>query len=527
MTTLALIISLTLTSTMIISNVGDADAFVYVGDLVPVVTFEFKDGTEVHEFPIVETNSNYIENNASPTFTLIGLVGDAPHLHRMLDTAFKHKHSGSYEWNYQYAEITIDFTREGKSVRTLEYHDCKVNDYRVMTLSDDYESYISSKTGFALVDEIEFLCSGLNLSSMSEAYYDPTSVVVYETPFIYYDDIRTFVEFEFDQGIERIEFPYFELTSGFEENVQNVVPSFKVEGLVGDYPLLYKAIDNARGIKGITAHSNTDFEALVQFIRDGVILRELDFDDCRAAAYGIKTLYDKEEGFTAKSGFSPVEEIGVECVGLDGVNPRYDDVYGGVITWQTSRASYDAPDSNHTSSGGLAAHVTFEYNHGHETGIFPIFKQGDVLRSSNIGRAPISVPPMFELTGEIVDLPMLYMHADQNLDLPFTTGTSNSIDLFDVDVQIVKDEGAHVIRGFEYHDCRITDYVVKTQIDSETSYFKGFAHSNTFDFECIGYHPYNPLYDALFASEKPTGTYNSLDYQREQSERAPKRPLFN
>ena len=510
------------------SGTAHAEGYEYAGGVSPILTFEFKDGTEVHEFPLFVMEDDFIANSGSPGFSIQGIVGDAPHLHRMLDTAFKHKYSNAHEWNYQYAGITVDFVKEGKPVRTLEYHDCEVEDYQVNTLMDDYESYMQSKTGFAIVDYVEFLCGGLNPSSPSPARYAPGGVTTHETGFSYYGDIRTFVEFEFDQGTERIEFPYFELLGGFEEDTSNVTPSFRVEGVVGDYPLLHKAIDNARGIRGMITHSNIDFEANVQFVRDGVVLRELDFGDCRTTAYKIKVLSDKEEGFTGKSGFAPVEEVEVECVGLEGVNPRYGDVYGNGATWQTTRLSYDAPDPGYVSAGGMAAAVRFDYDHGHETAVFPYFRQGDVLGLNDIGTADISVPPTFVLAGEISDLPMLYERADENLDIAFTTGPHNFIDLFGVDVRIVEGAGAYAktVRGFGYSDCRITDYSVRTQHDKETSYFKGFAHTNEFDFECLGYHPYDPGYDALFSSEQPDATYNSVDYQREQAERREAQAMF-
>ena len=37
-----------------------------------------------------------------------------------------------------------------------------VEDYKVRTLNDSYESYTSPSSGFAITDEIEFQCSGLN-----------------------------------------------------------------------------------------------------------------------------------------------------------------------------------------------------------------------------------------------------------------------------------------------------------------------------------------------------------------------------
>ena len=527
-TTMAVIASFAIASTMGISNATDAEGYKYADGVTPVLTFEFKDGVEVHEFPIFEMNTDFIENNGSPGFTVTGIVGNAPHLHKALDTAFKHKQSNAHEWNYQYMGIDVDFVKDGKSIRTLSYHDCEIQDYEVTTLNDDYESYLSSKTGFSIVDEIEFLCSGLNPYSPSEVKYDPDEVHLYETGFDYYKDIRTFVEFEFDQGTEKIEFPYFELVSGYEEDVSNIVPAFKVEGVIGDYPLLHKAVDNARGIKGIATYSNIDFEASVTFEKeDGTVLRQLDFEDCRATSYEVFTLFDKEEGFTGKSGFAPVEEIGVECIGLSGENPRFKDIYGSGVTWRTSYLSYDQPDSEYASTSGLSAIATFTYDHGKETAVFPIFLQGDILGLTNTGTTDISVPPTFQLTGEISDLPYLYNLADDNLELSFTTGANNFLELFGVDVQLVDGEGAYAstLRGFEYSDCRITDYVVKTQRDKEESYFKGFAHTNTFSFECLGYHPYDPMYDAMFSYEKPTGSYSSIDYQNEQLQRATK-PLF-
>ena len=62
-------------------------------------------------------------------------------------------------------------------------------------------------------------------------------------------------------------------------------------------------------------------------------------------------------------------------------------------------------------------------------------------------------------------------------------------------------DGKHV-RSFNYNDCRVTDYVVESDRDKEDGYFKGFALANIIDFECLGYHPNNPIYDAMFEVEK-------------------------
>ena len=491
---------------------GEEAGYMYAGGITPVVTFEFRDGTEVHEFPVFAMGDGFIANTGSPSFTLAGIVGEAPHLHRMLDTAFKHRHSGAHQWNYQHAEITVDFMRGTEPVRTLAYHDCRVEDYRVTTLTDDYESYMSSKTGFALVYEIEFRCGGLLPSSPSEAGHAPGTVRTYGTDLRYHGDTRAVVEFGFDRGTERIEFPYFELRGGFEEDTANAVPSFRVEGMVGDYPLLHRAIDGARDMRGAATHHNAGFEADVRFVRGDLVLRELEFGDCRATSYAVRTLFDKEEGFTGKGGFSPVEVIGFECAGLHGAGPRHTGTYG----------------PGYASSGDMTVVAAFEHDQGVETAVFPVFVQGGVLGLTGLGSPAVSVPPTFRLAGGVGDAPVLYGRADENLALSFTTGAGNFVGLFGVDIRLVRGAGEHAktVRGFEYDGCRITDYTIMTQRDNEASYFKGFAHSDMFDFECTGYHPYDPAYDALFAYERPD-VQSSADYQAAQYVRGGVQPLFD
>ena len=126
--------------------------------------------------------------------------------------------------------------------------------------SNDYESYHASNSGFAVVDKIEFRCGGLNNESVKSA-----SPLVKENPYKFAEGVRTFVTFDFNDGKEIMEFPSFELTSGFEEDSNSVVASFRVEGIMENYPLLYEAIDNSRKVSGIAVSFNTDFEALVEF----------------------------------------------------------------------------------------------------------------------------------------------------------------------------------------------------------------------------------------------------------------------
>ena len=55
-----------------------------IEDVKSVVTFTFRDGVEVHEFPFYSMTTDFISNDGS-TFKVQGVVGDAPHLHKALD----------------------------------------------------------------------------------------------------------------------------------------------------------------------------------------------------------------------------------------------------------------------------------------------------------------------------------------------------------------------------------------------------------------------------------------------------------
>ena len=57
--------------------------------------------------------------------------------------------------------------------------------------------------------------------------------------------------------------------------------------------------------------------------------------------------------------------------------------------------------------------------------------------------------------------------------------------------------------------------MIKTEHDSEESFYKGFALTNEFHFECIGYNPYDPQYDLLNVIPK-ANTESSNDWQKNQ-----------
>ena len=57
--------------------------------------------------------------------------------------------------------------------------------------------------------------------------------------------------------------------------------------------------------------------------------------------------------------------------------------------------------------------------------------------------------------------------------------------------------------------------MIKTEHDLEESFYKGFALTNEFSFECLGYEPYDPKYNALFKVVK-ADTESTIDWQSNQ-----------
>ena len=468
-------------------------------------TFTYRDGIESYQFPVFKTTTDFVANHGT-FFEVEGIIGKSPHLYKALDEAYKYRlmkltGASSFDYDYRFFDVDVDLTRDGQTIRVIHYNNCEIQGYEAVTLnSNDFESYTSSKTGFAVVDKIEFRCSSLNGESPETA---TKHKIDYSTMYDFAENVRTFITFEFDNGIEQIEFPSFELHSGFSEDSISETPGFSVEGVIDHHPLLYKAIENAIKVSGDKVGFNTGFEALVEFSNGEKTLRALDFRDCRVSGAMINTETDKEEGFTGKSGFAIVNEIDFDCSGLKPMNDGYEKLHGDAPIWRTTFMTNEQLNNNLPMAEGLRVMTTFTYNNGVEILEFPIFRQGDVLSRAN---------PTFELEGIVGDYPLLYKRVDDNLKIQGVSGAHLMTELFDVDVNLINGE---LVRGFNYSNCRVVDYVVASDMNKEESYIKGkFALENTFDFECQGYRPNNPMYDVMLNPYIKSETISTLDLRK-------------
>ncbi len=484
-----------------------AEEYDFVAGIHNEITFNFRDGVETVKFPIFSTTSDIVSNVGS-SFKVEGVVGDTPHLHKALDEAYLHRMlilsgGASHEFDYRFFDVDVNVVQNEVVLKSFSYKHCEIDKHAVLTLSDDYESYMLPSTGFAIVDSIEFRCSGVHINSNEERVHSTQSAIESFTdygllPFEYAEEVRTFLTFNFDHGSEKIESVIFTLTSGFDE-VGGVGPSFQIITAVLPHPLLDDSIEKSQMLSGMRSGFNEDFDVSVVFDNSEETLRGLDFSGCIVSGYGVATLRDGEEGYTGKRGFATAEIIDVDCSGLFPLNPSFNSSSKNTDSVEVNlHPEYDMGEGPHVIA-------TFDFDTGVEVVSFPEFHQDNPLTKSN---------PTFQLVGVLDSNPLLYNEVDRTLDNPIGITGVNSLDrLFDVNLVLVY--GDDVVRGFDYSKCHIVNYIVKTEHDSEESFYRGFALTNEFHFECLGYHPYDPKFDALYEISQ-SSSRSSIDYQSEQ-----------
>lgn len=494
-----------------ILNPVHAEEYDFVAGIHNEVTFHFRNGIETVNFPVFSTTSDIVSNIGS-SFEVEGVVGNNPYLHKALDEAYLYRMStltggNSFEYDYRYFDVDVNVVQNESILKSFKYNNCEISGYGLSTLTDDYESYLASNTGFAIINNIQFRCSGVginlaydksDLNSVSRSFTDYGSL-----PFTFAEDVRAFLTFEFDHGSEKIESVIFTLTSGFNE-ANNGNPSFQIITAVLPHPLIDNAIDKSQKVSGMASTFNEDFDVSVEFTNSQETLRGLDFKDCIVSGYDILTLRDKEEGYTGKRGFATAEILDVVCSGLTPVNPAFDNLSDAKES-RSSQMSNTYTTNSYNMGNGPHMITTFDFNSGTEIVDFPEFYQGNLIARAN---------PTFTLVGVPGVTPLLYDVVDRTLEYGSkSTGVSSSVELFDVDLVLVYDDD--IVRGFDYTKCRIVDYVVRTEHDGEESFYKGFALTDEFYFECQGYKPFNPKYDALFDTPHAK-TESSLNWKEKQ-----------
>ena len=507
MTTLSIIAVVAISSLSILENevfAASITNFKMADNTYAKATFTFLDGVEVAYFPVFKMTSSYV-GNAAAEFQLQGVVEDYPYLNEAMDEAYDYSLS-SAEATYDYKKfvVNVDLVKDGIPQKSFEYFDCRISGSTVDTLFDNAEGYTTTKTGFAIINVINFTCSGMQQIVDKQNHvltsYPQNQVHDYgKNSQNLSENVHSYTTFFFNDGIEKIDFPVFKLNTGFDETSRDR-PSFTVQGIVNSHTLLDKAINKAKELRGLHLGSNDPFNVNVDFANDSKTFRTLVFSDCRIEEYKIDTLFDKEEGYTGKSGFAIVDDTTVTCAGLTTKN------YSEINTNQSTNSN------SYKMGGSTHALVTITLDNGsQETIDFPVFKQTSVP-TNVINKSRLN--PSIQLQGVVGDSPVLYKVADQIR----TRGTAGSDfqGLFSADVNLIHDD--KLVKTYQYTKCRVTSYDTDTAFNAEEGYVSanGFALVSTYNIECNGYHPSNPSYEAMNVVKK-VHTESSNDLKRTDS----------
>ena len=155
-------------------NSVDAEEYDFVAGIHNEVTFHFRDGIETVNFPVFSTTSDIV-SNVGTSFMVEGVIDNNPHLHKALDEAYIHRLStltggSSFEYNYRYFDVDVNVVQNENILKSLHYDNCEISEYGLSTLTDDYESYLKSNSGFVVVNTIEFRCGGVHINLDHEKY---------------------------------------------------------------------------------------------------------------------------------------------------------------------------------------------------------------------------------------------------------------------------------------------------------------------------------------------------------------------
>jgi hypothetical protein len=174
---IALIVGLSQTETITAQSAPTGNAmYPFAEDVYPSVTFEFRDATVTYDFQLFDTTNNLFTASAAgsnfvsakqiaPEFVLQRIVGKTPYLHQAVDQSFEWGgRNALQDYSYKEFDITVDMVQKGQVLRTFEYADCGLTNYKIKTEFDKAESF-TGRDAFANLEQYTFVCAGYSMSS--------------------------------------------------------------------------------------------------------------------------------------------------------------------------------------------------------------------------------------------------------------------------------------------------------------------------------------------------------------------------
>src|SRR5574338_1206042 len=189
--TIAFGIGLSQTQTTIAQTAPQGNSVYVFGEGVsPQATFTFRDQTVTYDFQMFDMSSSLFGTTASgfnarsqaPEFTLARIVGDTPYLHKAVDETFENNGRTSIQdFPYKLFDVSVNSVNAGQTLRTIEYKDCSITNYKINTRTDNEEGYTSGgKAGFALVETYTFTCTSFIRHSVDYEAMTNTSANPYK-----------------------------------------------------------------------------------------------------------------------------------------------------------------------------------------------------------------------------------------------------------------------------------------------------------------------------------------------------------
>ena len=122
---------------------------------------------------------------------------------------------------------------------------------------------------------------------------------------------------------EKINFPVFKQTSTVGSK-SRLTPSFQLQGIIGDYPVFHKVVDQIR----TRGPAGTDFQGLFSVVVDIVhnekLVKKYQYSQCRVTSYDADTSFNAEEGYVGSNGFALVGTYNFDCTGYHPSNPSFE-----------------------------------------------------------------------------------------------------------------------------------------------------------------------------------------------------------
>ena len=163
---------------------------------------------------------------------------------------------------------------------------------------------------------------GIDMTSI-----DAQPIAVQSEKFTFAEKVAPTAEFHFGTVTEITPIQKFIQTGGYgirtASNQQ--IPTFTLEKVVSNTPYLYNVIDESRQkLRSGTSGDMPLFDVTLHLSDGASYLRGFEYQGCKVTTYVVSTLADNEEPYSGKAVFAVVDQMTLECIAINSINPIFD-----------------------------------------------------------------------------------------------------------------------------------------------------------------------------------------------------------